>query len=357
VKALVTGVTGFIGGALAQALAEAGWQLSLLARPASAARLPAALGKALEAGQASLFEADLGDAEADLGPAVGGCDAVFHAAAIRDRWGTSPETYRRVNVEGTSRLLEASLGRAGRFVFVSSVGVYGRPGVLNVDESFPVQAGADATPYHRTKAQAEQAALARAGEIEVVVVRPTITYGPGDDNGAITRLAGMIARGGFVRVCPGSNHLHLTYIDDLVQGLLLAGAHPAAAGETFILSGQASITLEDLLAKIAAHLGRPPYRLALLEGLVRPLAWAVEQGYRSAGLRSTPPLTPQKIDTLCAHRSFSSAKAARLLGYAPGIGYDEGLAKTLAWMAEAGLLPVDLPRTALPGPSNPAEAA
>jgi hypothetical protein len=46
-----------------------------------------------------------------------------------------------------------------------------------------------------------------------------------------------------------------------------------------------------------------------------------------------------------------------MLGYAPGIGYDEGLAKTLAWMAEDGLLPVDLPRTVLPGPSNPAEAA
>ena len=132
-KALVTGATGFIGGALAAGLAEQGWEVRVLVRPASRNKLA-------QPDRYHVIEADL-DADAGLlREAVAGCDVVFHAAAIRNRWGTSADEYRRANVEGTRRLLDAAIGQARRFVYVSSVGVLGYPGVQGIDESFPTDA-------------------------------------------------------------------------------------------------------------------------------------------------------------------------------------------------------------------------
>ena len=275
--------------------------------------------------------------------AAAGCDVVFHAAAIRNRWGTPPDEYRRANVEGTCRLLDAAVGRARRFVYVSSVGVLGWPGVQGIDESFPIPMRSGKADYHGTKAEAECLVRACGGAIEAVVARPTITYGPGDADGMVTRLAAMIARGRFLRVGRGTNHVHLTYIDDMVRGLVLAGTHAAAAGQTFILAGPRSIAVRDLVARIEQALGLAPRTLYVPEMVARPIAWGVEGLYRLASAvkmsgASCPPLTRDKIDVLCVHRGFSSAKAGRLLGYAPRVDYDEGLGRTLAWMAEQGRL-------------------
>src|SRR5262245_10680289 len=129
--ALVTGATGFIGGALAATLAAAGWEVRVLVRPSGRARLAGAA-------RYRVFEADLAGPPTALERAAAGCDVVFHAAALRDHWGATPEEYRRTNVEGTRRLLAAATGRAARFVHVSSVGILGWPRIDGIDESFPV---------------------------------------------------------------------------------------------------------------------------------------------------------------------------------------------------------------------------
>jgi nucleoside-diphosphate-sugar epimerase len=339
--ALVTGATGFIGGALAASLAAAGWEVRVLVRPSGRGRLAGAE-------RYRVFEADLSGPTGVLGGAAAGCDVVFHAASIRDRWGTSAEEYRRANVEGTRHLLAAATGRAGRLVYVSSVGVLGWPGVDGIDESFPISVLPGETDYHGTKAAAEQLVRGWPGGLQTVVVRPTITYGPGDRDGMLTRLIGLVARGRFVRVGRGENHFHLTYIDDLVRGLVLAGTHPAAPGETFILAGPRSIAVREMVGLIERDLGLAPRAIYLPEGLARPAAWAVESLYRAAAAlrlplpRSGPPVTPTKLNVLCAHRSFSWGKAAAFLGYAPQVDYPEGLARTLAWME--GVSPLPAPR-------------
>jgi nucleoside-diphosphate-sugar epimerase len=336
--ALVTGATGFIGGALAAVLADAGWEVRVLVRPSGRGRLAGAE-------RYRVIEADLTGPAGVPESAVLGCDVVFHAAAIRDRWGTSPEEYRRANVEATRHLLVAATGRAVRFVYVSSVGVHGWPGVDGIDESFPIAVRPGEVDYHGTKAAAEQLVRGWPGALKTVVVRPTITYGPGDRDGMLTRLIGLVSRGRFLSIGRGENYFHLTYIDDMVRGLVLAGTHPAAAGETFILAGPRSIAVREMVGLVRQALGLAPARLFLPLALARPAAWCAGILYRAAAaLRvplpgSGPPLTPAKLAVLCAHRSFSSAKAARLLGYAPGIDYPEGLGRTLAWMRAAGLLP------------------
>jgi len=332
-RALVTGATGFIGGALAAGLVEKGYEVRVLVRPASRNKLA-------RPDRYHVVGADL-NADVDcLRAAVAGCDIVFHAAAIRNRWATTAKEYRAANVEGTRRLLESSIGQARRFVYVSSVGVLGYPGVQGIDESFPTDVHSSKGGYHSTKAEAEQVVRARGGEIEAVVARPTITYGPDDADGMVTRLIDMIARGCFFRVGRGLNHVHLTYIDDMIRGLILAGTHPSAAGQTFILAGPRSIAVRDLVALIEQSLGLAPRTVYIPEAVARPLAWGVECLYRLASLVTKPdrlgcpPVTRDKIDTLCIHRGFSSAKAADLLGFASRVDYDEGLAHTMAWMAE-----------------------
>jgi nucleoside-diphosphate-sugar epimerase len=335
--ALVTGATGFIGGSLAASLAATGWEVRVLIRPSGRARLQGEE-------RYRVFEADLAGPAALPREAFTGCEVVFHAAAIRDRWGTSPEEYRRTNVEGTRRLLAAAAGRARRFVYLSSVGVLGWPGVDGIDESFPAAVRPGEVDYHGTKAAAERIVRDWRGGPETVVVRPTITYGPGDRDGMLTRLIGLIARDRFVRIGRGENHFHLTFIDDLVAGLILAGTHPSARGESLILAGPRSIAVRKIIAQIERALGRTPSPLYLPESVAWPMAWTVEALYRAAGglglVRpgSGPPVTATKLHVLCAHRSFSSARAEQLLGYSPRVDYSEGLESTLAWMRQVGLL-------------------
>jgi len=358
-RALVTGATGFIGGELAKALAELGWEVHLLVRPNKPL---ATLPREFLSSPYRLFVNDLSMPAMKLTSALQGCDVVFHAAAIRDRWGTPEGAYRAVNVDATRRLLAASLAHgARRFVYLSSVGVVGYPGVDGIDESFPTlldlplngHAPTSQELYHRTKAEAERVVLSASG-IETVVVRPTITYGPGDRDGMVTRLIEMIAARRFVQVGSGLNHIHLTYISDLLDGILLAGTHPDACGETFILAGPRSIAVGDLAALTCSLLGIRGPEIHLSEGVGRAAARVLE-GVHRLGIPRAPLLTQDKLNTLNKHRSFSYQKAGGRLGYAPCVGYEQGLANTMEWLVtERRLPPTVLPwlRRGLEGVEN-----
>ncbi len=337
--ALVTGATGFIGGALARDLATEGWDVRVLVRPSSLARLA-------DADRYTIVEGDLGSPPEVLREAAAGCDVVFHAAAIRNRWGTSPAEYRRDNVDGTRRLLEAAKGGARRFVYVSTVGVHGTPGVLDIDESFPIDVLPGDVDYHGSKASGEKVVREEAGGLETVIVRPALTYGPGDTDGMMTRLIAMIAAGKFLRIGQGHNHLHATYIDDMTQGLILAGTRPEAAGEAFILAGAKSYPMRKIIACIDAALGLEPGPFYVPETVARPIAWMLESYYHTAEALHLPVRVPPagpivtrgKIDMVCGHRGYSWAKASKLLGYEPKVGFTDGLIATLTWMRETGLL-------------------
>jgi nucleoside-diphosphate-sugar epimerase len=245
-------------------------------------------------------------------------------------------------------LLEAASGRIRRFVYISSVGVFGNPGVTQIDESFPVHPRGGKAGYHQTKAEAERLVIdwkGGAGEtLEVVVARPTITYGPGDRDGMLTRLTGLIAAGRFVQIGSGRSHLHLTYIDDLVRGLLLAGRHPAAAGQAYIIAGPRTVSSGELAKMIARSLGRSPEFPTIPEKPARWLAGGIENIFRLGaalgvpGLSGPPPVTNDKIDSFCLHRGFSSPKATRELGYQPSVDLPEGIALTLEWLSASGRL-------------------
>lgn len=335
-RAFVTGGTGFIGSRLIDYLTDLGWQVTALVRPGS-------LSKIKETEYIKILEGDLEATVPLLQKELEGVDVVFHSAAIRDRWGVAMDDYRRTNIDGTHRLLEASKGRIGRFVYVSSVGVMGEHNCLEADETFTTTSFRGKVGYHSTKAAAERLVLEQADEMEVCVIRPPITYGPGDRDGMLTRLIAMISKGRFIRVGRGQNHIHMTYIDDLLEGLYLAGSHPQAPGQIFIIAGPKPIQVYKLLKLVESKIGRRTAPFFIPEPLARTAALGVEGVYGlgrllKLGMALDPVVTRDKIDTLCNHQGFSYAKAERMLGYSPSTGYPEGVEKTIQWMASVGIL-------------------
>lgn len=328
--AAITGAAGFVGAHLARGFEARGTRVLPLVRvvadrsPAGARELEGVL--------------------ADPSP-LEGLDVLVHSAAVRHRYGIDAATYRASNVDLVERTMRAAAkAHVKRFVFVSSVGVYGFPSRLPVTEAHPY---APRTLYSATKVEAEMRARRTARElgIELCIARPTIVYGPGDRNGMLDKMAVMIRAGAYRIVGPGDNVLHHTHIDDIVEGLWLTATRPEAAGEHFILAGPETITLARLSELVALAVGRPLPRARVPASLARAVATVVDvAAYRGVAFTSRePPVNHEKLDVMTLPIWFDIAKARRLLGFAPRVGYEEGVLRTLRgeWpaLARAGATP------------------
>lgn len=324
---LVTGATGFIGGHLARHLAERQHHVRALVRRDS---------PALASAGVELAWGDVTDLQA-IRAAVKGTQTVFHLAAQRDVWGIPESTYRQVNVEGTRHLLAAAAeSGVQRFLFCSSVGVARYPGNLQADETLPYVEASSQKFYHRTKAQAEREVLAsaRADKVPALVVRPVITYGPGDQTGMVTQLLMRLAQGRFLPVGTGSNHMDLAYIDDMVAGMMLAWEQ-GTIGQTYILSGPQPVTMRQVLVAAHAALGKAgPGRIHVPARPAYVLASWAEKVWATFNRR--PPITRGAVATLTVDRGFSHARAGRELGYRPQVHCREGLQRTWVWLQEVG---------------------
>lgn len=258
-----------------------------------------------------------------------GIDALIHSAAIRHRHGVQPPAYRLSNVELVRELMTAAASRVRRFVFVSSVGVYGFPKDLPITESSPF---VPRTFYSQTKVEAELLVreLARPLKLEFTIVRPTIVYGPNDD-GMLVKLADMIRARRYLIVGDGQNTLHHTHVDDVVEGIRRASHLPAAAGEDMILAGPETITLERLSLLVASLVGAKVPRVRVPMWLARAVATGVDvAAYRDVSFAERElPVQHDKLDVMTVSVAFDTSKAKRLIGFQPRVRYLEGLAQTL----------------------------
>jgi nucleoside-diphosphate-sugar epimerase len=263
-------------------------------------------------------------------------DILVHAAAIRHRHGTSAADYRASNVELVERLMRASAGRVGRFVFVSSVGVYGFPRevALPITETTP---RSPRTLYSQTKIEGEKL-VRRLGKqlgLPTTIVRPTILYGAGDRNGMLDKLAAMVRAGRYRIVGRGDNTLHHTHVEDAAAGILALASRPGAAvDEDFIVCGPETTTLRRLSELVARAVGAPLPRLHVPLAFARAVATGIDlAAYRglafAQGQRGKePPINHEKLDVMTVSIAFDGARA-RAAGFTPRIGYEEGVAMTL----------------------------
>jgi nucleoside-diphosphate-sugar epimerase len=325
-RVLITGITGFIGGHLAELLLSRGMAVRGLARRPEAAHWLAALG-------AEIVPGDLLDPEA-VTAAVAGCTAVLHAGAWTGDAALSADEGWAVNVAGARHVLQASqAAQVERFVFFSSVAVYGLNVSPWIDETAASTPVGQAYPDSKIAAEALVQA-AQAQGLATTILRPACTYGPRGIAWTINPIR-QIQSGRLVLLGKDEGLVNTGYIDNVVDGALLALAHPAAIGETFNLCDGAAVTYRQFYLRYAAMVGRatlPTYPAWLAKGAVTRPGQAVRRllGRSKAG--------PWSYHFRFNPSRFSIAKAQRLLGYQPQVDFDEGMRRTAAWLRQAGYI-------------------
>jgi nucleoside-diphosphate-sugar epimerase len=324
-KALVTGATGFTGGALCRRLVRDGWNVTAFVRNGRDTRQ-------LEDIAVQCIATDISD-RTSVAEAFPDVDVVFHIAAAYRSEHADRQEFWRTNVDATRNLLdEAARRRINRFVHCSTVGVQGDIEEPPADETYRVRPH---DHYQESKLAGEKLALEYFGRgLPGVVVRPAAIYGPGDTR--FLKLFKPIADGYFVMVGPGESLYHLTYIDDLIDGFLLAATRPEAVGEVFTIAGDRYTTLNELVQHIAEALDRRPSKFHVP---LAPVMWAAVVCDRLCrALRLSPPLYPRRVEFFRLSRAFSITKAQRLLCYSPRVELADGLRRTAEWYKSKGLL-------------------
>jgi dihydroflavonol-4-reductase len=325
--ALVTGVSGFVGSAVARALAAQGWAVRGLVR-ASSPR--ANLGDF----PGDLAEGDLRDADA-VARAMAGATHLFHVAADYRLWAPDPEEIVRNNQATTRIVMEAALATGiERVVYTSSVATLipprdGRP----VDETSPATPAQATGAYKRSKVVAERLVeqMVATRGLPAVIVQPSTPIGPRDVRPTPTGRVIVEALRGKMPAYVDSG-LNLVHVDDVAAGHLLA-LDKGRIGERYILGGQ-DVMLGAMLADIAALAGHRPPLMRIPRAPLFPFAWINEQVARIAG--GDPFLTLDSLRMAKYRMFFSSAKAERELGYVHR-PYREALSDAIGWFDAAGM--------------------
>ncbi|HUI86040.1 MAG TPA: NAD-dependent epimerase/dehydratase family protein [Nitrososphaerales archaeon] len=329
-KVLVTGATGFLGAYVAPALAQSGHEVTGMVH---STKPSPDLGKMMETRIADLTD------EASLLEATKSIDAVVHLAAYYTFFGRK-DFYKAVTVEGTRSLLRACRANGvRRFVYCSSTEVIGPVGTPPADENTRLNPTYE---YGRSKLDAERVVReSPAREIEWTIVRPSGIYGPGNvDDVAFWFIVSFAKNALATRflVGGGRNLIQFVHARDAARAFVLALNNPkVSAGQTYLVSGEPAVSYKELYSMMAELCGREPPRISIPGTLAKAMIAPVEAINAVTG-RSSFMWHVSTVDAVTSDRSFSSAKAARELGYEPIVGLKEGLKETFDWYRAKGYL-------------------
>lgn len=315
---IVTGATGFVGGTLCRRLLERGDKIIALGRNQRALAVLAAAG-------ARTIPLDLAT---DAVPSGLRADAMVHAAALSSPWGHH-QAFADANVQGT-RTAVATARAAGvrRFVQVSTPSVYFRLAhQLNLaeDHSLPKPINS----YAATKRAAEEL-IAAASDLDSIILRPRGIYGAGD-----TALLPRLIRAARQRALPlvdgGRAVTDLTHVDDVVSAIVCAlEASSDRKARLFNISGGVALNVCDVANKAAARAGVTVRWRSVFAPALFTYARAGEFLARMQPGRPEPALTVYSAGLLAFSQTLDISRARRELGWAPRIGFEEGLERTFA---------------------------
>jgi dihydroflavonol-4-reductase len=323
-KILITGGTGFIGSRLAVRCVQQGHEVTVLALENNETEVSNR--QRLEQAGVNMAIGSVTERE-QVVAAVQGMDVVFHLAAVQHEMNVPDQKFWDVNVEGTRHMLEASVA-AGvkRFVHGSTIGVYGYLDGLISEET----ACNPDNIYGQTKYEGEKLVLSYQDKLPVVVIRISETYGPGDYR--LLKLFKAIHKNLFFMIGKGENLHHPIYVDDLVDGFLIAATSETAVGELFVLSGKEAVTTNEMVAAIAQALDKPGPRLRIPLFPMMAAATVLEVTLRPLGIQ--PPLHRRRMDFFRKGFSFSQQKSRDLLNFEPAVDFQQGARATAAWYEE-----------------------
>jgi nucleoside-diphosphate-sugar epimerase len=298
----ITGATGFIGKRLVRYYQQQGAIVHLLSRN----DVPVA------GAGTRLFQRDLSISDSnDLIDFVDGSDVVYHCAAEL----SNVSRMREVNVAGTQKLFDAARGRVGRWVQLSSVGVYGQPGSGLVDES---QAPDPHNEYEKSKLAADEwlREQSRQHGTALTILRPSTVFADDMPNQSLFQLIGAIQRGRFCFIGSKRSQMNYVHADNVLAALVLCGHHAEAAGETFIVSEH--LDVGEFIGVVAdqLHCARP--------GIIIPETVARAVAALASGIPRFP-LTASRIDALTSQCIFVEDHIRHQLGYVPAITLEQGL--------------------------------
>jgi nucleoside-diphosphate-sugar epimerase len=327
-RVFLTGATGYIGRVLARRLVETGHEVRALVRPTSRSERVAQIEALGALGRVAAFTGDVAD-RASMREGMSGADWVIHAAADLDPLGP-PARMREANVAGSDNVagLAYKLG-VGRFLSVSSVAAFGgsSPDGSPAGESSP-PIEPFPTLYSATKHAGQEAIRAWAQRgLRVNTVFPSLVYGPPGKKEGSNAFLRQILKGRYPALVGADRKTSWIFLDDLVTGLLEV-VRRAPPGRDFIMAGD-TITLRDLVARVAALGGARPPRWSLPVGLARTLVAMATPLYRARGRR--PPVSAEQLRNLERHWAFDDSRARQELDWHPR-GLAAGLPPTIAYL-------------------------
>lgn len=315
-KVLVTGSEGYLGRYLVDGLVNAGYTVYRLDRKEHSAKekeTPFMLG-------------DVRDKET-VDRALKEIDLVVHAAAALSQFQPDEKVMREINVGGTANLLEASQRhKVKKFIFISSVEVYGMPKEIPCPEDAPL---APICEYGRNKLEGEKLALQyHQHNLPVVIFRPPTITGPGQNEPYLLDQFKAVA-GGEKVVIPGKGEARLQMVDarDVTAAILLALEKPQADGQIFNLGSRDVPTLRETIEALFQKMGREPRLLCLPEGPIKAIinAWAKI---------GKPPISPQHLELAFRDSIFTIDRARQVLGWEPVYTDLQSNIETLEWFLE-----------------------
>ena len=308
---LITGATGFVGSGVVARLAREGVETLACVRD-DMASLPEGV-RVVPVGELT--------ANTDWRQALAGVKSLVHLAArvhvMHDTEADALTAFRAVNLEGTLNLAhQAAAAGVKRFVFISSVKVTGestQPGRAFTEADAPNPQDA----YGQSKHEAEQGLrqLSFDTDMEVVIIRPPLVYGPGV-KANFASLMRAVHRGWPLPLGAMHNQRSLVALDNLVDFIVTCITHPQAANKTFLVSDGHDLSTTELVRGMAQAAGVPARLLPV------PV-WALQAGASWLGKGDL-------VQRLCGNLQVDISNAKNLLGWVPPVSVEEGLRRAMS---------------------------
>lgn len=299
----ITGGNGFIGGRLARRHLAEGDTVRILTRKSRP--------KGDFSSSVRYYQGDLTQPGKEMFDFADGADLLYHCAAEIN----NPDLMYKVHVQGTRNLIEIASGRIGRWIQLSSVGVYGphTQGTITEETSLNPE-----NIYEKTKAYSDKEVIDAAykGNITFSMLRPSNVFGEEMTNLSLYQIISTINNGVFFFIGKRGASANYIYVENVIEGLILCGKLPEAIGRIFNLSDHR--TLESFVAIISEELGRPFPRLRLPEKPVQLIA-------KIGNIFPRFPLTESRVNALINRSVYTNKQIENKLGYKHVYSMEKGL--------------------------------